>query len=209
MATQKQIEANRANAQTNTGPSTPESKEAVSQNATKHGLTGRFIIYNEEDKELYVRTLQQLQVDLQPFDFHESELVDLMAQSLWRSQKAIQLQDECIDQLAFENDPEYIAPLQKKLELYMRYQTNHDRAYQRYAAELRKFQEARRKSEIGIVSQRQKTEQHEAKIALANARLEHQNLRNRQLTHQLNDVIPPAKPVTPVQHGPEAQRLAA
>ena len=38
MATQKQIKANRQNAQKSTGPKTSDGKAVVSQNAVKHGL---------------------------------------------------------------------------------------------------------------------------------------------------------------------------
>jgi len=38
MTTQKQIKANRQNAQKSTGPKTDEGKAAVSQNAVKHGI---------------------------------------------------------------------------------------------------------------------------------------------------------------------------
>jgi hypothetical protein len=41
MATEAQIEANRANAQKSTGPRTPEGKEKAAQNALKHGLLAR------------------------------------------------------------------------------------------------------------------------------------------------------------------------
>jgi hypothetical protein len=41
MATEKQINANRKNAQKSTGPKTAEGKAAVSQNAVKHGLFTR------------------------------------------------------------------------------------------------------------------------------------------------------------------------
>jgi hypothetical protein len=147
--------------------------------------------------------------DLEPADYHEVELVDMMIQAMWRSQKARQLQDECIDQLAFEEDPEFVAPLQKKLELYMRYQTQNDRTYQRYAAELRKVKEEKRKSEIGIVSQKQKAEQHETKIALANARLEHLNLRNRKLDTRQTGEKPVQKPTTTSSDAPDQLPIAA
>ena len=55
MATEKQINANRQNAQKSTGPKTAEGKAAVSQNAVKHGLFAQSLIYgeNEADYKVY------------------------------------------------------------------------------------------------------------------------------------------------------------
>ena len=44
MLSEKQLEANRANAQKSTGPRTEEGKRRSSLNATRHGLTGQVVI---------------------------------------------------------------------------------------------------------------------------------------------------------------------
>ena len=49
MATEAQILANRLNAEKSTGPTTPEGKAAVSQNALKHGLTAENDLISSED----------------------------------------------------------------------------------------------------------------------------------------------------------------
>ena len=52
MATQKQIAANRRNAQKSTGPKTPEGRAAVSRNAITHGLTAaRAVVLPDEQEE--------------------------------------------------------------------------------------------------------------------------------------------------------------
>jgi hypothetical protein len=52
MTTEVQIQANRANAQTSTGPHTPEGKETAAQNALKHGLFAREgAILREDERE--------------------------------------------------------------------------------------------------------------------------------------------------------------
>jgi hypothetical protein len=99
----------------------------------------------------------------------------------------------------------------KDLELYMRYQTTHDRSYQRYAAELRKFQAELKKAEIGFESQKRREvqdaraqaqetrrennenrrgEQHDIAILNGKARLEHQQLLNRRLAMQIPEQSP-------------------
>ena len=51
MATSKQIEANRRNAQKSTGPRTPEGKAIVAQNALKHGFWSPEVVIKGEDAE--------------------------------------------------------------------------------------------------------------------------------------------------------------
>jgi hypothetical protein len=213
MATKAQIRANKENAQHSTGPTTDAGREAVSQNATKHGLTGRFIFYCDEDRQLHDVMLQRLEEDLNPVNTVERLLVDHMSQSLYRRQKAVDLQDDIVDQLAYETNPALIAQLTKQLELYMRYQTNHDRAYQRYAAELRKAQQEREKAKIGSVSQKRaeaeetrrqaaetrKAEDHKITMDIKKTRLEREQARSAAVkTSQ-----------TPLQHCPVTDVHAA
>ena len=63
MATAAQIEANRRNAQRNTGPKTDEGKDRVRRNAVKHGMTARTImpvLPQEDPKELEDQTQQAI-----------------------------------------------------------------------------------------------------------------------------------------------------
>jgi hypothetical protein len=195
MATDAQITANRENAQHSTGPTGETGKEAVSHNSTTHGLTGNFMFLSEDDRDEYYKMFGNMMRDHQAETDSEMELVQIMAQSLWRSRRAVELQDKCIDMLAFEDDETFAVPMRKKLELYIRYQASHDRAYQRYAAELRKLQAQLKKAEIGFVSQKQREaqetrrenneirrqEQHVNLVQLQKARVEHQVLMNRKL----------------------------
>jgi hypothetical protein len=176
MASAAQKVANRQNAQLSTGPSTTAGKEAVSQNATKHGLTGAIIFRDDQDREVFYAMQKQMLLDYKPATITEGELIAEMAQSLWRSRKARLLQDITIDQLAFEPDLEISAMLTKNLELYMRYKTSYDRAYQRYAAELRKLQEARMKAEIGSVSQQAEAEEKTRREAAETRKTEAHNM---------------------------------
>ena len=53
-----------------------------------------------------------------------------------------------------KNNAEADVRVRPELERYMRYQSHHDRAYQRAAAELLKRQKERRLAEIGFASQK-------------------------------------------------------
>ncbi len=154
MATDKQIQANRQNAQHSTGPASAAGREVVSQNATTHGLSGsfNFMFLSESDREEFDEMFANLVTDHQAASPSEVQLILKMAQSLWRSRRAVELQDQCIEIIDMEEE-DRAAKARKNLDLYIRYQASHDRAYQRYAAELRKFQTDLKKAEIGFVSQ--------------------------------------------------------
>lgn len=202
MTTNKQITANRENAQLSTGPTSETGREAVSQNATKHGLTGRVIFISEFEREAYNKVRDCMLQDLNAITETEYDLVDKMAESMWRSKRAVELQDECIDTLASEEDEYLAAQTQKKLELYMRYQASHDRAFQRYAAELRKLQIHRQKTENGFVSQKRAEaqeqrrqsseirhqERHASAMHLDKIRIEHRQLVNRKLATAIREI---------------------
>ncbi len=84
MATQKQIEANRRNAQRSTGPRTEEGKRRVSDNAIRHGLAAspsRFLPH--EDPAEYHEMRGALIQDWQPVGAQELMLVDHIAQGWW------------------------------------------------------------------------------------------------------------------------------
>jgi hypothetical protein len=74
-----QIEANRKNAQKSTGPQTSEGKQAVAQNAIKHGLSSRHLILGDEDPSEYQVLLDQLQAGLNSVGALEHSLVERIA----------------------------------------------------------------------------------------------------------------------------------
>lgn len=207
MASDKQTQANRENAQRSTGPTSAAGKEAVSQNRTTHGLTGTFMFLSQEDQDEYWKMLGNMARDHQAGSDSEIELIRKMAQSIWRSRRAVELQDQCIEDIQLEDDPK-ASEARRNLDLYIRYQASHDRAYQRYAAELRKLQNEIKKSEIGFESQKRREAQeahaqaqetrresnenrrqqrHEIALTLDNARVEHQNLLNRKLAGEISE----------------------
>jgi len=179
MSTQAQIIANRANAQHSCGPSTDEGKAASSQNNLRHGFAGAFRVLAWERQEDFHTLLATFHTEHQPANAYELLLVEKMAQHFWLAQRALTLQEQCFnpDLTMHEAD--------KKLALYLRYQTTHDRAYRQAADELRKLRNEKRKEEFGFESQKtrnahavRQAEMHEARLRLVNSKADGNDIDN-------------------------------
>jgi hypothetical protein len=84
MATLKQFEANRRNAQKSTGPKTTEGKAAVSMNALRHGLRARTVVLPGENREEFNQLCDDLEVEWHPRSRTEQFYVEQMAVSQWK-----------------------------------------------------------------------------------------------------------------------------
>src|SRR4029077_15159795 len=84
MATLKQFEANRRNAQKSTGPKTPEGKAAVSMNALRHGLRARTVVLPGENREEFNQLCDDLEVEWRPQSRTEHFYLEQMAVSQWK-----------------------------------------------------------------------------------------------------------------------------
>src|ERR1700730_15890959 len=84
MATLKQFEANRRNAQKSTGPKTPEEKPAISMNALRHGLRARTVVLPGEDRQEFNQLCDDLEVEWEPQSRTEQFYVEQMAVSQWK-----------------------------------------------------------------------------------------------------------------------------
>ena len=84
MATEKQIEANRLNAQKSTGPRTPEGRAAVRLNGVKHGLTAQTIVLKGESEADFTNLLNSLEAEHNPATPTEEALVVQLAMATWR-----------------------------------------------------------------------------------------------------------------------------
>jgi hypothetical protein len=189
---EKRLAANRSNAQLSSGPVTEIGKQIVSQNATRHGLTGKFQVLPGESQTDFDQMLAAFMRDEAPADQEEVEFVHQMAQSLWMSNRSSRMQDRCF--IAIQSGtPEDQKQAKNDLALYLRYQSTHERAFVRFSTELRKRRNERRKAERGFVSQKlreaaelrreanenRKKETHELRQALASCRRERLEIQNR------------------------------
>ena len=157
-AAPSRVEINRANAACSTGPVTPEGKLASSRNSLKHGLASGTLIIPGEDTADFEALLQNLLDEHQPANTTEGILVHEMAQSYWLMQRALRLQNEC-----FAADGERTGrsvPVlrvqvdEKRLALFLRYHTTHERAFHKALNTLIRLQKERRRQSNGFVSQR-------------------------------------------------------
>jgi hypothetical protein len=194
MATDSQMRANIENAQHSTGPKTETGKATSSHNNFRHGFTGAFAVLPSEDQKEFDQLLTNLRVEHQPSTITEAVLVENMAQSYWLAQRAVAFQNACL------SDPELSpAEAERKLALYLRYQTTNNRAFHRCLNDLLKLRAEKRRAEIGFESQQQKRAQEERREAaekrkqdhhkwdmlLAEAKLDHQFLQNMTLRHPM------------------------
>jgi hypothetical protein len=227
MSTEAQIRANQANAQHSTGPTTEAGKAASCLNNFRHGLTGNsFTVLDFEDQDEFDALLCGLRAEHQPATMTESILVAKMAQSYWLSKRALYLQDQahrafgarCArvkeDQCCTDEELS-LDEQQKQLALFLRYQTTNDRAFHRCLTDLLKLRAEKRRQEIGFESQQHKKAQearrdaaekrkqdhHKLDMLLAEAKLNHQELLNCELSFQVTGApLAPAR----LQQAPKA-----
>jgi hypothetical protein len=93
MATDKQLEANRANAQHSTGPKTEAGKKRSSLNAIRHGLTGQVVVLPQEDLDAFNLLTEKTMAELQIMGEHETQIAKAYCMSLWNVQKAMAIQE--------------------------------------------------------------------------------------------------------------------
>ena len=164
MATEKQIEANRRNAQKSTGPTTAEGKSKAKFNALKHGITADTAVLPYEDPQSYEQMRQALIDHYEPANAGEQMLVELVVVNYWRLLRARRVEaasmklhiDALKDRNGLSMRPghdddgclaavfSYESDNFRNLE---RYQTSVERSYFRAVETLRRTQNDRRRHE--------------------------------------------------------------
>ena len=109
---EKQLAANRQNAQKSTGPKTEAGKKKSSQNAISHGLHATDIVINsphlKESQTDYDRLIESLFDELKPVGVFQEHLVLKIANCIWRYRRAINAETAIVnDQLTAS----YLEPL--------------------------------------------------------------------------------------------------
>src|SRR5262244_3631832 len=161
MSTEKQIAANRLNAQKSTGPRTEEGRAAVRLNAVKHGLCAKTLVLPDEDEAEFHAILDDLQDTFKPANRAEVILVRQMALAAWRMDRAnhiegaffhfeiksdADMRDQYFPDLDLYGKLAYIMQDEsngRKLSTLVRYQAHFERSYHRALSALERLQAKR------------------------------------------------------------------
>jgi hypothetical protein len=117
----------------------------------------------DESPAEYADLVQSVYDEYIPQTETEHRLAHSLIQHYWLTQRAIRLQEETITAEVLD---------QKKLSLFMRYQSLHERSHYKAQKELKTIQKERTKEQNGFESQKRQQAANEAKTRLANAKAE-------------------------------------
>jgi hypothetical protein len=92
MASERQMAANRLNAQLSSGPRSDEGKARVAANALKHGLTGKQFVLPREDPAEFDAFRSDLIADRAPQGTQEEILAEKIVADAWRLRRIPQLE---------------------------------------------------------------------------------------------------------------------
>ncbi len=88
MTSDRQLSANRLNAQRSTGPRTVQGKSRSRRNALKHGLTARTIIVGIENPDEFLAFSRQIASAYRTTSPVQRQMVERLATLLWRLRRA-------------------------------------------------------------------------------------------------------------------------
>src|SRR5580658_3098190 len=167
MLSDKQLAANRANAQLSTGPRTEEGKRRSSLNARRHNLTGQVTAMPEEDRIAHDAFAEALINAMAPEGALELQLAQRIATDSWRLNRSSAIEDNIFALGLFDHGsnidvdhPELHAALTaartftreaKSIELLTLYEQRINRSIQKNLALLQQLQatrKAERKAEM-------------------------------------------------------------
>src|SRR5262245_27999530 len=107
MASERQIAANRGNAQRSTGPRSAFGKQQSSQNAVKHGLTAKHLVLSWEDLAEFDQLRGEVFGALDPGSAIELQFVDRVASLIWRLRRVPAFESALLEMAA--DDHEHLA----------------------------------------------------------------------------------------------------
>ena len=93
MISEKQLEANRRNAQRSTGPGTQEGKRISALNARRHHLTGQVTTMTDADRIMHDAFSASIVESLAPEGAMETQLAHRIATDSWRLNRISAVED--------------------------------------------------------------------------------------------------------------------
>jgi hypothetical protein len=154
MATQAQIDANRANAQHSTGPRTPQGKQTSSLNHTKFGLFSRRLLLPGEDPAELEALRDGIYRRFQPADEVERVYVERFLAAAWHFQRALGAEvrlfagwSEATGSIEDPSDLHTLDESARALERVRRHIASLERSMDRALAEITRLQKARREAD--------------------------------------------------------------
>jgi hypothetical protein len=103
------IEANRRNAKHSHGPTSAHGKHRSSQNAMRHGLTGRVVVLPHEDMEVFKAFSKEIVESLNANSPMERQFAQTIADSQWRLNRARTFEDGMLAMGHFEAEGNFTA----------------------------------------------------------------------------------------------------
>ena len=104
-----QVAANRNNSKHSSGPNSGRGKHRSSQNAMRHGLTGRVVVLPEEDMEAFKAFSKEIVESLNAGSPMERQCAQTIADSQWRLNRARTFEDGMIAMGHFEEAGNFTA----------------------------------------------------------------------------------------------------
>ena len=174
MSTLAQIEANRANAQLSTGPTSPEGKAKVSQNHLSHGYSAKTPFVPDELKPDFEDLKARLLNTCRPHGDLELQLTNRLIHSSW---VLTRLDFDEAGLLFNSGGNAFACPDSAKgLSLILRYRTSHTSVFFRNLRELRQLQ-TDRMALAGFHSKLQEPVQDESPLAYITRLTKHTDLK--------------------------------
>jgi len=205
MATEKQILANQENSKLSTGPTSEAGVQASSQNNFRHGLAPRhhevFTFMKDEEPAKFGELVRNLIKEHSPQGETQKILVRRMAESEWLRARAVRLQTDCFT--------DYDTLNEKRLSLFIRYETTHERAFYRALKELQTLRKEKRNTEIGFESQKLKQAAETRAAEALNLKREALEFKKAvvEMKNAANQTKKGVRP--PVENSPDGQEMVA
>lgn len=141
-ASKKQVEANRNNSKSSTGPRTAEGKENSKWNALTHGMSAETVVLpahcSDENIEDYLQLLAELKEDLNPVGFLQESSAKRIADLFWRLGRAKRVEVGTIARSLMTLDKQEIEELGSTTSDYSSFQIPQADGYQKCIGGTRK-----------------------------------------------------------------------